>query len=1074
MENPFLKLLSYEYAHLTSHLAASGLSAQFEHLLALETEHQHNAWFEAKQLNADIDAFMSDVEQAGRMAARDDVHLVERAVRYAALSSSARSTTSQLPPPIVVAATRHGLWPIKTAWKHANALLERKQTSLTIAGLAPYLTEDLVEQSLLDWTEGDLSVGWLDVVVALAPRLKPRRLAAAVERHFAELYCRGDVDAFARLCPYLPEESLRVILTVLATKFWGSDRISEIIAAIAHRLPDALLPEVLDLLRTDFPHYGRDAWTALSPRMSSETLDQALRQVLETEGEFDQVVALAGLLPRLVQLGKPERALELARQRKQWDAERVLLSLLPNLVETGLTEQAFALTEDLPSDHYQGWAIERMAKGMPSDLIDRAITFSRGLTEPYPRFCAFCALAPRLAPAIRESVLADALLAVANIERSEFDNSFRLHSAGLTRARALSQLIPLFLDLGCVARAAEALWQLFEIPSHLLNDHGFSPPSAADKEEYGLLKAVALGRLLPDVDDATAEQLMIPRHLPSNYLRGQVLEAAAPRLKPAALRAWFEQARSVDEIGALAPHVPRLWFDEVLREKRLKFYPEAQVELIGAIAPHLNQAQLQEALDILRSVRDKLGQAVAIAALSSYLEDSDRKLYAEQALAAAQATGSLYDSSRSQALSDIAPYLPLAVLELAIADAKILGYDFLRCQALVALLPALGATGAVEEAWAEAKLLTGTYRAEVMTKLLSVAPDHLLEELPHLAPWMNSGYEGEILIIRAAECLPARSLEHLFKGLLSHISQNGEGVTLLACVAIRTPSKFRERVRIVAEATDQHVAGAEILARLAALSATDDRERLLAEAVERLAPSPFVNQLESAVAAVSSAMPADRMDELTKRLASWPDGSGRNEALASIAPYLGLEQVTDLLGKISRSSEGSRVASALVVRLARLGAVTEAQTRYLTLPSWAKAGAIGELAPYLTVQGLERTIEDARSQGDEQGHGSRTLCALGPHLVPDLHAQGLAAAMEIANKFYRRPAMQVMVQGLLHAPPSTRLQALLQALAISSRRERSELLYDFGALASLVANVGGSMAVRASIIAISDCTRWWR
>ncbi len=59
--------------------------------------------------NADIAAFISDVEQAGRTAARDDVHLVERAVRYAALSSSARSTTGQLPPTIIVAAARHGL-----------------------------------------------------------------------------------------------------------------------------------------------------------------------------------------------------------------------------------------------------------------------------------------------------------------------------------------------------------------------------------------------------------------------------------------------------------------------------------------------------------------------------------------------------------------------------------------------------------------------------------------------------------------------------------------------------------------------------------------------------------------------------------------------------------------------------------------------------------------------------------------------------------------------------------------------------------------------------------------------------
>jgi hypothetical protein len=367
------------------------------------------------------------------------------------------------------------------------------------------------------------------------------------------------------------------------------------------------------------------------------------------------------------------------------------------------------------------------------------------------------------------------------------------------------------------------------------------------------------------------------------------------------------------------------------------------------------------------------------------------------------------------------------------------------------------------------------YRAEVMTNLISLAPDHLLRELPHSAPWINSGYEGEILIVRAAECLPASSLEHLFQGLLAHISEHEQDVRLLACVAIHTPAKFRKQVRSVAEATDQHLAGAEILARLAALSATDERERLLAEAVERLVPSPFVNhRLEGAVAAIASTMPTDRMDEFFKRLASWPETSGRNEALASIAPYLRLDQVTDLLGKIGRSSEGPRVPVALIVRLARLGAVNEAQTRYLMLPSWAKARAIGGLAPYLNVQGLERTIEDTRWQRDEQEHASRTLCALGPYLVPDLLIRGLAVAMEITNKFHRRPAMQVMVQGLLHAPPSWRLQALLQALTISGQRGRSDFLYDLGTLASLVANVAGTAAVTASIKAVSDCVRWWR
>jgi hypothetical protein len=73
-----------------------------------------------------------------------------------------------------------------------------------------------------------------------------------------------------------------------------------------------------------------------------------------------------------------------------------------------------------------------------------------------------------MAPGIRESVLTDALLAVSSFEH--FGNRPPRSAVwrGLTRARALSRLILLFLGLGSVARAEEALWQLFEFNGRAL------------------------------------------------------------------------------------------------------------------------------------------------------------------------------------------------------------------------------------------------------------------------------------------------------------------------------------------------------------------------------------------------------------------------------------------------------------------------------------------------------------------------------------------------------------------------------------------------------------------------------
>lgn len=313
---------------------------------------------------------------------------------------------------------------------------------------------------------------------------------------------------------------------------------------------------------------------------------------------------------------------------------------------------------------------------------------------------------------------------------------------------------------------------------------------------------------------------------------------------------------------------------------------------------------------------------------------AEREQYAERALAAAK-TGPLYDGSRSQALLDIARYLPIRVLRLAIADAKALTHDFLRDSALGALLPALGAAGAAPEAWAEAKLLDGCNRAEVMSALISVVPSHLIEELPRLAPCFASGYEGETLLARSAEHLPESGLQDLFEPLLTNASKYEEGVLLLSRVAHHTPTPLRERVRRVAQASDRHLVRATILAGLAAPPVSDDRERLPSEAIARLLPPDDANQLPYAVAAIASATPAGCMDELLERVRSWPDRHGREEALASLATHLRQDQVTDLLAIADRSREEPRVVAALVRRLARFGAEDEALHHYMRLPNWA-------------------------------------------------------------------------------------------------------------------------------------------
>src|SRR5690348_14198565 len=120
MSNPLSALSPYEYHHLTSHIAASGAGETLDNLLAFETASERNAWFEAKQQHADVDAFIADVELAATVTFGGDVGALARRIRYAVLLSSARSVPPQVLPNVILAALRHRLWTIDVAYKNAN------------------------------------------------------------------------------------------------------------------------------------------------------------------------------------------------------------------------------------------------------------------------------------------------------------------------------------------------------------------------------------------------------------------------------------------------------------------------------------------------------------------------------------------------------------------------------------------------------------------------------------------------------------------------------------------------------------------------------------------------------------------------------------------------------------------------------------------------------------------------------------------------------------------------------------------------------------------------------------------
>jgi hypothetical protein len=122
---------------------------------------------------------------------------------------------------------------------------------------------------------------------------------------------------------------------------------------------------------------------------------------------------------------------------------------------------------------------------------------------------------------------------------------------------------------------------------------------------------------------------------------------------------------------------------------------------------------------------------------------------------------------------------------------------------------------------------------------------------------------------------------------------------------------------------------------------------------------------------------------------------------------------------------------------------------------------------------VEAALELARGVGDE-GADARALAALAPHLAaPGQVETALELARGIGHDLARAYALQALAPRLAALPRSQVLPLWEDTLRLSATRSRRDLLADLGALAPVLAKLGGSEALDEACRAIEDVGRWW-
>ncbi|AOX01614.1 hypothetical protein BJP34_21160 [Moorena producens PAL-8-15-08-1] len=457
--------------------------------------------------------------------------------------------------------------------------------------------------------------------------------------------------------------------------------------------------------------------------------------------------------------------------------------------------------------------------------------------------------------------------------------------------------------------------------------------------------------------------------------------------------------------------------------RQIKDY-KRQAKGLEGISKYLTPSLLPEALDCARGISDEYHRAHALVALAPHLPD-----VLPEALDCARRIK--YEYSRAKALIALAPHLPQVLLHQALDCARRIRYKYDRAKALIALAPHLPQV--LPEALDCARRISDEYeRALALIGLASHLPDVLPEALDS-ARRIGHEYYRALALISLAPQLP----QVLPKALDCATGISDEYERALALIGLAP-----------------HLAETLLLQALEAARGIGDKYDR-ADALIALAPQ-LPQVLQEAL-------------DCARRIGSEYD---RADALIGLAPHLPqvLQEALDCARGIG--SEYDR-ADALIGLAPHLSEVLLHQAldsaRGIGYESHRARALIG-LAPHLSEVLLHQALDSARGIGYES-HRARALVGLAPHL-PDVLLQALDSARALEFEYDRADALHRLIQRL--TPSSVDFPFWQQTLDGLASLRRRNFLRALPQLAPLIIKFGGIEALRETVAAVDDVSRWWR
>lgn len=921
---------SYFVQYYGAHLERAGQST--EALLSLVSDGWRQAWV---ALEGSHTGFLNDIGKAWSAVERDDEEAIAgrgvapylgSEIRCALCQTSINSLAKNIPPPLLTALVKHGIWTPVQGLAYARQVPDSKQRVAALAALIPSLleTKSLLERILETALVIDDNKDRVQLLIELAPYLsknqKDEVLWEALHSTQMIEYEGSQALALEALIPHL---SGSLLLKALDITLVMNNEISQtkVLAKLIRYLPEGRRDEALHLALASAQQLNSfvdltEVMPALAPYLPEQQKDdlvqRMLRQALDSALEF-RIDALSKILPFL--------------SEKQRDV---------------VVQEAFKLTSKLRLELSRALALADLAPYLSRSLLQNGLKKALAIKDPKYRAQALVGLAPYLAEQSKSKTMLEMLKAAHEME---------YEADGAEALVDLTPHLPETLKSEVVQEALKMAWTI------------------EDHDDRAIVLATLIPYLPESQKSTVVQKTLETTQTTSESFRALVLGALAPYLSEHLLQEALKAVRTItshifrlEALGVLAPYLPKPLLQEALKialaikdeeyrvgelAKLVTGLPEEQKnEVVGralevaqmvadeelrarslvSLLPELSEPLLREALKTFRMMNDKRRQAWTLAKLSSYLTDPLKNEVVQEALEGTQVVkkGRWDEDWQVWTLSALAPHLPTVLLQEAWKIALKMEHKEYRAKMLAMLVPHFPQElrdEVVQKALEAIRMLQDKYQPQLLTKLVPYLLPELKDEVVQGALFMTQYIKDDAERIEVLaklgpnlSSLPERSFQEWLLYFWGRESHNESLIEMLSVLAPYFSQSSLDWVLSFVRNIEDAVIQLCALTVLASYLPEQQKGEVVQKVLKDV-ETVDISDRAKVQAYLAPYLPEPLLQESLENTQSSPD---QLKVLAKLAPYLSDQQLQNALLITQRSRYGIDRANQLALLTPRL------------------------------------------------------------------------------------------------------------------------------------------------------------